>query len=103
MGFDDRATDRKSHAHPRRQVAVIAATTTPAALAANAEGPQAGSEGRLQLIDDSVISRGQSFSRKDESVRQCVQLACTVRQLGLAYAQADRPKPFTAQRSCRRR
>jgi hypothetical protein len=44
---------------------------------------------RFQLIDDS-----------------------TVRQLGLAYAQAqaggrdpraDRPKPFTAQRSCRRR
>ena len=48
----------------RRQVAVIAATTTPAALAANAEGPQAGSEGRFQLIDDSVISRGQSFSRQ---------------------------------------
>src|SRR5262249_28501848 len=30
---------------------------------------------RFQLIDDSVISREQSFSRKDESVRQCVQLA----------------------------
>src|SRR5262249_60612431 len=30
---------------------------------------------RFQLIDDSVISRGQSFSRKDESVRRCVQLA----------------------------
>src|SRR5215510_4522796 len=67
---------------------------------------------RFQLIDYSVISREQSFSRKDESVRQCVQLACTVRQLGLAYAQAqaggqdpraDRPKAFTAQRSCRRR
>jgi hypothetical protein len=58
--------------------------------------------GRLESWRHSKSQRGES----------CVQLACTVRQMGLAYAQAqaggqdpraDRPKLFTAQRSCRRR